>query len=206
MYYFLHNTEPVIRWSIYKGPSNVKEDLRRSQLKIFAVACDNVFPIAGYRIDGDGAVVFSLPSYLPVGTYALRAVWAKNGIKAAGLTGGKVGRDISISQVDSAYFITDNMADPICTHPAEVKSMVANYGYDGMSAYELAVFLGKTLADEQSWIENMTSKDVPLDFKTLGYGEGGRIQVMDHSIGQDKLAEDVLVEAIPDSDINELFN
>lgn len=111
----------------------------------------------------ENVITSTLPTGLPEGVYGLLAVWFKSACNPF-----EGGNDVSLpplgrmsrSQVDDLFGITavSNEADYSESSAVniEVRSMVATYGYDGLSAYEIAVISGQTALRQSEWVSNIT--------------------------------------------------
>lgn len=160
MKYVGSNQRINLSWTISRGASKVKEDFRRSSLFVFLTSNNEQIPL-NYTLS-ENVITATLPE-LPEGVYGLLAVWFKSasnpfeGGNDAGLP--PLGR-MSRSQVDDLFGITavPNEADYSESSAVniEVRSMVATYGYDGLSAYEIAVISGQTALRQSEWVSNIT--------------------------------------------------
>lgn len=161
MKYVGSNQRINLSWTISRGASKVKEDFRRSSLFVFLTSNTEQIPL-NYTLS-ENVITATLPTELPEGVYGLLAVWFKSasnpfeGGNDAGLP--PLGR-MSRSQVDDLFGITvvSNEADYSESSAVniEVRSMVATYGYDGLSAYEIAVISGQTALRQSEWVSNIT--------------------------------------------------
>ena len=161
MKYVGSNQRINLSWTISRGASKVKEDFRRSSLFVFLTSNNEQIPL-NYTLS-ENVIKATLPTELPEGVYGLLAVWFKSasnpfeGGNDAGLP--PLGR-MSRSQVDDLFGITavSNEADYSESSAVniEVRSMVATYGYDGLSAYEIAVISGQTALRQSEWVSNIT--------------------------------------------------
>ena len=161
MKYVGSNQRINLSWTISRGASKVKEDFRRSSLFVFLTSNNEQIPL-NYTL-GDNVITATLPTGLPEGVYGLLAVWFKSASNP--FEGGNdaslppLGR-MSRSQVDDLFGITavSNEADYSESSAVniEVRSMVATYGYDGLSAYEIAVISGQTALRQSEWVSNIT--------------------------------------------------
>lgn len=161
MKYVGSNQRINLSWTISRGASKVKEDFRRSSLFVFLTSNNEQIPL-NYTLN-ENVITATLPTELPEGVYGLLAVWFKSasnsfeGGNDAGLP--PLGR-MSRSQVDDLFGITavSNEADYSESSAVniEVRSMVATYGYDGLSAYEIAVISGQTALRQSEWVSNIT--------------------------------------------------
>ena len=161
MKYVGSNQRINLSWTISRGASKVKEDFRRSSLFVFLTSNNEQIPL-NYTLS-ENVITATLPTELPEGVYGLLAVWFKSasnpfeGGNDAGLP--PLGR-MSRSQVDDLFGITavSNEADYSESSAVniEVRSMVATYGYDGLSAYEIAVISGQTVLRQSEWVSNIT--------------------------------------------------
>lgn len=84
---------------------------------------------------------------LPAGVYSIEAVWSKNN-----------GRSVARSRRDAVLAVTAN-SEESTDHGAattatilNIKSSAATFGYDGLSAYELALLTGQTTKTQEEWI------------------------------------------------------
>lgn len=161
MKYVGSNQRINLSWTISRGASKVKEDFRRSSLFVFLTSNNEQIPL-NYTLS-DNVITATLPTGLPEGVYGLLAVWFKSASNP--FEGGNdaslppLGR-MSRSQVDDLFGITavSNEADYSESSAVniEVRSMVATYGYDGLSAYEIAVISGQTALRQSEWVSNIT--------------------------------------------------
>ena len=161
MKYVGSNQRINLSWTISRGASKVKEDFRRSSLFVFLTSNNEQIPL-NYTLS-ENAITVTLPTGLPEGVYGLLAVWFKSASNP--FEGGNdaslppLGR-MSRSQVDDLFGITavSNEADYSESSAVniEVRSMVATYGYDGLSAYEIAVISGQTALRQSEWVSNIT--------------------------------------------------
>ena len=161
MKYVGSNQRINLSWTISRGASKVKEDFRRSSLFVFLTSNNEQIPL-NYTLS-ENVITATLPTELPEGVYGLLAVWFKSASNP--FEGGNdaslppLGR-MSRSQVDDLFGITavSNEADYSESSAVniEVRSMVATYGYDGLSAYEIAVISGQTALRQSEWVSNIT--------------------------------------------------
>lgn len=161
MKYVGSNQRINLSWTISRGASKVKEDFRRSSLFVFLTSNNEQIPL-NYTLS-ENVITATLPTGLPEGVYGLLAVWFKSACNP--FEGGNdaslppLGR-MSRSQVDDLFGITavSNEADysESSSVNIEVRSMVATYGYDGLSAYEIAVISGQTALRQSEWVSNIT--------------------------------------------------
>lgn len=161
MKYVGSNQRINLSWTISRGASKVKEDFRRSSLFVFLTSNNEQIPL-NYTLS-ENVITSTLPTGLPEGVYGLLAVWFKSACNPF-----EGGNDVSLpplgrmsrSQVDDLFGITDvsNEADYSESSAVniEVHSMVATYGYDGLSAYEIAVISGQTALRQSEWVSNIT--------------------------------------------------
>lgn len=161
MKYVGSNQRINLSWTISRGASKVKEDFRRSSLFVFLTSNNEQIPL-NYTLS-ENVITATLPTGLPEGVYGLLAVWFKSASNP--FEGGNdaslppLGR-MSRSRVDDLFGITavSNEADYSESSAVniEVRSMVATYGYDGLSAYEIAVISGQTALRQSEWVSNIT--------------------------------------------------
>lgn len=161
MKYVGSNQRINLSWTISRGASKVKEDFRRSSLFVFLTSNNEQIPL-NYTLS-ENVITATLPTGLPEGVYGLLAVWFKSACNP--FEGGNdaslppLGR-MSRSQVYDLFGITavSNESDYSESSAVniEVRSMVATYGYDGLSAYEIAVISGQTALRQSEWVSNIT--------------------------------------------------
>ena len=161
MKYVGSNQRINLSWTISRGASKVKEDFRRSSLFVFLTSNNEQIPL-NYTLS-ENVITATLPTGLPEGVYGLLAVWFKSASNP--FEGGNdaslppLGR-MSRSQVDDLFGITAVSTEADYSESSavniEVRSMVATYGYDGLSAYEIAVISGQTALRQSEWVSNIT--------------------------------------------------
>lgn len=136
---------PVARleWSVYKGASGVLEDFDRADVFLWFVGAGNKFLVE--CTTEDGVIKAVIPNWLPVGVYGVKAMWVKD-----------VCYKRCLSEVQKVFAVTDDPSEatPVIGEKCviKVKSCSATYGYDGLSAYEMAVLEGKTQLSEEEWV------------------------------------------------------
>lgn len=145
---YLGNASPVVKlaWVIYKGSSWVLEDFSRARVNLWIVGACNKWLVACTAIDG--VIHAEIPRSLPVGVYGVRAMWVKNDCCCKRTQ----------SEVNHAFMVTNVPGDATPIEGDEcvihIKSWAATYGYDGLSAYEMAVLAGKTHLSEDEWMDS----------------------------------------------------
>lgn len=153
-----------INWVIQRGASKVSEDFRRASLFVFLLGQDNVWPVT-YTLE-DNVIKAVIESGLPEGVYSLKAIWYKDSLfpfdkkyLRNGRCSHTCGR-VSQSQVDHVFGVTalasESESAPENTLYIDLITAVATYGYDGLSAYEIAVMSGQTTVPQGTWIGNLT--------------------------------------------------
>ncbi len=150
MYIHYSENEMRIEWKICRGLSKVGEDFSRSEAVVLLWNGRNRFVARCSAIENgrDGRLLVTAPSGLPEGVYDLEGIWMKNG-----------GRSVCRCRYPKAFGVTQTASaathqsgattDPVLS----LRSSAATYGYDGLSAYELAVVKGKTTLSEDDWID-----------------------------------------------------
>ncbi len=138
----------------------------------FAVSCKDVIPL-NIEKDDKGVLNIEVPCGLAPDVYAVKLLWWKNdtrqhfpamheswfgrffrhGFHVPDIHAGS--RCVCMSYADGLFSVTNYKHE--ATHAGEplikVKEHVATYGYDGLSAYELAVLRGNTALSESEWLE-----------------------------------------------------
>lgn len=142
-----------IEWTILKGTSNVKEDFTRSLLKVFLIGLHDRYLMDGITVDG--VIHLEIPQGMPEGAYSIEAVWVKNGgmLKDTRFND----RCIMRSRKDYLFAITEYESEATNIGEGEVvirvRSSVATYGYDGLSAYEIATFRNEYHGSEKDFVK-----------------------------------------------------
>lgn len=152
---FNSDSAPVakLKWDIFKGASGVQEDFHDARLLFWFVS-----GLYKYRVEvaiHDNSIECELPRFLPPGVYGVKALWCKDWFKR------------SKSEVEKVFAITDVEGDatPVdgASFTIHIKSYVASYGYDGLSAYELALLKGvTTAATEEEWLAEVGNRAIDL--------------------------------------------
>ena len=150
MYIHYQDNELKVDWKIFRGLSKVGEDFSRSKLVTFLFDGSNRL-VVGCTVAENGCrgtVVVDVPSGLAEGVYDLEAIWTKN-----------EGRSVCRCRYNRAFGVTSTASAATdggggTTPPRlALRSSAGTYGYDGLSAYELAVLKGKTTLSEDDWVD-----------------------------------------------------
>lgn len=150
------NNQPQLsfKWTIYKG-GQVKEDLRQADLFVWLVGRKNRIPL-NVTIGDDGSLNMQLTTELEAGIYGLKAIWFKDIFRQSGERYPIPKR--GISEVNDVLIVHSASNSSCISNDSTiaVKSEVnTSYGYDGLDAYELSVFRGKTTLSEAAWLEKL---------------------------------------------------
>lgn len=172
MKYVNSNFTVNIDWNIQRGASRMREDFRRATLFVFLIGHDNVYPVT-YTLE-DNVIKAVIEPGLPEGVYGLKAVWFKDYHHPCELR--HVGQPFrntvhcgkrSQSQIDNVFGITalaeESESLPENTLHVKLTSAVATYGYDGLSAYEIAIMSGETTLSQAEWVGNIAEANVKLE-------------------------------------------
>ena len=156
-----------VEWSIYKGTTEVLENFKRANLKVFLIGPYNRYVLSPIDdADNEATVTLELPSGIPEGPYALEAIWCKNWIPDAPdfnpCDRPMVPRDISLSRTKTLFAITnyeseENISVSGGTVVVKVKTSVATYGYDGLDAYQIAVMSGRFTGTQDEWLDSLAA-------------------------------------------------
>ena len=185
MIYIYQDRTIRIEWSIFKGTSHEREDFSRALVKMFLIG-----PNEKHLIDAtafDGKLCAELPDGLPEGEYSIETIYVKN---QGNLTPRRIpltptnatecnhhhseypphdmrfnDRCIMRSRIDFAFAITSYKDEDNTSNNDVLKfrSSVASYGYDGLSAYEIAVMRGDFNGSEGEWLEYSGSLHATVD-------------------------------------------
>lgn len=142
MNYIPTNTPIRVEWTVKKGIGNVVEDFSRSEVFLF-LETDRDRWAAPCRADDKGLVVADWPK-LEEGVYHLDLIWYKGDAEL---------RSIQRSRKICAFAVDANMTGGgVIT--IKVETVASTYGYDGLSAYEIALIRGNILPgtiSEREW-------------------------------------------------------
>ncbi len=151
MYIHYSPNQIAIRWTIYRGFSKLPEDFTRAKVVCMLTSSDNRFPVnvdVAKEACGQHLLV-TVPAGLPEGVYAIEAIWTKNEF-----------RSVARSRHDAVLAVTTNPEESTDHGAAttatilNIRSSAATFGYDGLSAYELALLKGMVTTDENTWVQN----------------------------------------------------
>lgn len=150
MYIHYSDNQITLQWTVFRGVSVCPEDFKRSKVVCLLDSHSNKVPVEVDVVQGVKGQYLSIivPSGLPEGVYDLLAVWTKN-----------EGRSIARSRIDGAFAVTFNASESTDKGSATTdtklrfRSSAGTYGYDGLSAYELALLKGLTTKDETTWVK-----------------------------------------------------
>ena len=142
-----------VEWTVFKGKTLVHEDFTRALIKVFLVGVGERYLLEAHECRG--TLHFDIQDGLPEGVYSLELVYVKNmgNLKNCCYND----RCFMRSRVDNAFAVTEYQSE--ATYPSDddvtlrYKSQVASYGYDGLSAYEIAVLRGDWNGTEGEWLE-----------------------------------------------------
>lgn len=178
------NEKIVINWTICRNASEVLEDFTKADLRVFLIGNDfdgnyDGKYYFGNELDAEGRVVTTIEAgSLTPGTYCIEALWIKNRHeldKFSTRTLSRARKDRIFKVVEapedfsdsSSYYESssyDENPNP-AIHEINIKTGVTSYGYDGMSAYETAVFEYSTKLSEQEWIERYQQAEDRINYE-----------------------------------------
>lgn len=148
----MKNGPLTIEWTIRKGNSDVREDFSRANLRVWLVSCNDKI-LLEREVKDCGLVVCNVPGDLEDGVYGVKALWEKDGYKR------------HYAEKKEVFAITNGANEGKGTPVLRFTSSAATYGYDGLSAYELACLKGATVLSESAWVANveeMNQKEAEL--------------------------------------------
>jgi hypothetical protein len=152
MNYIPTNLKINIEWTVMKGVGNEAEDFSRSAVALFLFSEENRWAVPCVA-DYTGVVKAQLPETLAEGVYSLDLIWVKNDGSVKG------SRCIQRTR-KPCVFVVDAGTQPPAGYEGqpvtvEIRTVAAPYGYDGLSAYEIAVLRDTTTLDEQEWSKGL---------------------------------------------------
>lgn len=161
--YIKDGVDCKIKWTILKGQSAMPEDFQGANLSVWLKSHDDKF-VANYVISEDNSLLIDVPVDMPAGVYSLKAVWEKD-------RHGKV----SMAEVSAVFAVANKKEDAtVDKNPLIIKiqSNVATYGYDGLSAYELACLYGKNTMKlkESLWVANLAEMNAKNEEMLIAEG------------------------------------
>lgn len=166
--YNIHKDRPLkITWKIYKE-RNYTEAFGDCALRVFVCTPTNRYPIEPTL--SDNPICVEIPSEMKteVGAYNLQAIWIKNHRRdeVYAYDGRRIEANICRTEAIGAFNIVDSAneespefagTDLGRTLTINLKTVRQTYGYDGLDAYDIAVFRGET-ADMAQWLKAYTGK------------------------------------------------
>lgn len=186
MIYISKDRQIHVVWSIFRGTSDVHEDFSRALVKVFLIGNYEKYLLEAVAEGGN--LVFDIPQGLPEGAYSLEAIWVKNynnllpcsDTLTPSVDSGCRNqplrwpfkhphdhrfndRCIMRSRKDFVFALTEYDSESTFykdSGEAEIKirSAVATYGYDGLSAYEIAVLRGDFNGTEGEYLDSLKFK------------------------------------------------
>lgn len=197
-----------IEWTILKYNSEVKEDLDKAKLLVFLVGGGNKRNMP-YTLE-DRVIHFTIPTDLPIGVYRLESLWLKGDVLTTSVDGvgccmcdGTTKFRTASRSIKSDLFAVSDVDEEVSYPDSNVLEMkittsAVSYGYDGLSAYELAVLHGEWNKDELAWLrlfftnaeefkeylENYYYKKTEVDTKISRLSDhiGGEIESIDDAL------------------------
>ena len=197
MIYISKDRQIHVVWSIFRGTSDVHEDFSRALVKVFLIGNYEKYLLEAVAEGGN--LVFDIPQGLPEGAYSLEAIWVKNynnllpcsDTLTPSVDSGCRNqplrwpfkhphdhrfndRCIMRSRKDFVFALTEYDSESTFykdSGEAEIKirSAVATYGYDGLSAYEIAVLRGDFNGTEGEYLDSLKFKlEVAQEYKLGG--------------------------------------
>lgn len=169
----IHKKQTVkIEWDVYKLHSSEREDFNGALLKVF-LNCNADRYNVDYTLSGN-TIMVDIPHDLPIATYTLEALWGRSDSLSDIMSWHRcycpeefesfhsVNRSVksdlfAITDVESEASYPDNNTVTI-----KVRTSVRSFGYDGMSAYEIAVMRGEWDESEVAWIHKIMDVEKPF--------------------------------------------
>jgi hypothetical protein len=148
MQYIPTNVKINLEWTVKKGIGNEAEDFGRSRVYLFLASDKDRWSVP-CEAGSTGKVTAELPETLPEGVYHLELVWYKNENTIEALRAVQRTRKTCVFAIDSAISAQGSKAT------LRLETVASTYGYDGLSAYEIAVLRGKTTLSEDEWVERL---------------------------------------------------
>lgn len=142
-----------IEATVLRGCSKVKEDFSRASVAMFLIGKDCKLLLMHELCEG-GVLKADVPAHLHEGVYALEIIWAKNEPKKH--CHDMELRSVMRSRKDELMAVSeyaDEATSGSCVPVIKITMQAGSYGYDGLSAYEMAVLKGKTELSEEEWID-----------------------------------------------------
>lgn len=166
--YNIHKDRPLkITWKIYKE-RNYTEAFGDCALRVFVCTPTNRYPIEPTL--SDNPICVEIPSEMKteVGAYNLQAIWIKNHRRdeVYAYDGRRIEANICRTEAIGAFCIVDSANEESPEFAGtdlgrmltiNLKTVRQTYGYDGLDAYDIAVFRGET-ADMAQWLKAYTGK------------------------------------------------
>lgn len=182
-----------IEWTIFKGTSNVREDFTRALVKCFLIGPREKYLVEATA--KEGTLFINLPQGLEEGAYSIEVIYVKNQgnltPRREPLSPSNApdyrrtpyppftphdarfnDRCIMRSRRDCLFAITEyeQEEEGVPTFSSgevtlRFNTSTASYGYDGLSAYEIAVMRGDFNGSEGEWIKWINQKI--LDYVSL---------------------------------------
>lgn len=168
MQYIPTNIKISLEWKVMKGIGNEAEDFSRATVSLFLFNDENRWTVP-CTADYTGVVRAELPETLPEGVYSLELLWVKNDKSVNETRCIQRTRKTCVFAIDAAAVLPASAQSrafpgqpdippipiPIPLSKVKMTTVAAPYGYDGLSAYEIAVLRGKTDLSEEEWVERL---------------------------------------------------
>lgn len=186
--YYRDGVVSKVLWRIMKGSSGVPEDFHKTTVWVWLISNDDKIAVESH-ITENGEIEIPLNAVcrhlLTANVYSLKAVWFKD----------RCWSKMAVAEVRNAFAITDYMdeATPFTGDELtiRVKSGAATYGYDGLSAFELACMHGvTTYKSEVEWCKFRGVENILLWLELKDNGELWAFWADDGSIKDIRLNED----------------
>lgn len=192
MYYFNQNTRINLEWKVMKGVGGEAEDFSGANVWLFLYGRHRVIPVAANGMTGESKVCAVIPEGLPEDVYSMQLVWTKNECRGAG-------NCLMRSSKEDVFSIISGASGPVGEPTISITTTATTYGYDGLSSYELAVMLGKTTLDRDSWVENAAEANANVQALraevTAFFNLNDRVQALEDEVFGGNIAETTTVAA-----------
>lgn len=143
-----------VDWEVTRGKTSVREDFEHSDVWAFLTGDGGMLPLSVDVVENTLQIDIPMEG-LDVGSYGLKVVWVKDGSGSQTLDQLLACNKRCMSEVFDLFGISASSyaeTNPNSNITFHVKSSAATYGYDGLSAYERAIMLGKTTLSESEWL------------------------------------------------------
>lgn len=153
-----------LEWEVTRGRTCVLEDFEGGE--VWVVMRNRrggyVVPVDIEERERGGHVLKGVLPVVAAGVYDFRCLWYKVNGRHVDDTVPHTTSKLMVSEVFDALLVSDTAPRVEQASRLRLRSSAVTYGYDGLSAWERAVVMGKTTLSEEQWVGDIVKMNARL--------------------------------------------